>query len=176
MAIGAYQREMLAGPMIAALVLGLQAVFEALLPLPTAYQFLGQTREAARRLLDIIEAEPELRFPVRSSLPQDACICFDKIFFSHGGQPVLAGIDLTLRAGSQTTLIGPSGAGKSTIAHLLARFWDPHKGRILIGGVPLGALSETELRRRIAVLPQRPHLFNATLRDNLLLARPAASD
>jgi len=78
-------------------------------------------------------------------------------------------------AGKKIAIVGPSGAGKSTLAHLLLRFWDPERGEIRLGGVPLKALPSEAVRSFFAVVPQRVEVFSATLRENLLLARPEAT-
>ena len=92
------------------------------------------------------------------------------------GPAVLDGVDLYLPAGSRVALVGPSGAGKSTLANLLLRFADPWSGRILVGGVDLRELPEEALRRAVVGLTQDAHVFDATVRENLLLARPDATD
>jgi thiol reductant ABC exporter CydD subunit len=88
--------------------------------------------------------------------------------------PALDGLSLTLGAGETVALVGPTGAGKTTVGSLLLRFVEPDAGEILVDGRPLRALSPEAWRRRVAWVPQRPRLFHATLRENLLLARPDA--
>ncbi|WP_031475541.1 ABC transporter ATP-binding protein [Streptomyces bicolor] len=104
-----------------------------------------------------------------------------QVSFDYGGQPVLDGVELTVRGGQTLALVGVSGAGKSTCAHLLARFWDPSKGTVhLIPGdgepVDVRDLSDAELRRAVAVVGQDTPLFHGTLADNLRLAAPEADD
>ncbi|MFI9770299.1 ABC transporter ATP-binding protein [Streptomyces sp. NPDC052415] len=104
-----------------------------------------------------------------------------RVRFDYGGQPVLDGVDLTVRCGQTLALVGVSGAGKSTCAHLLARFWDPAEGAVhLIPGdgdpVDVRDVSDTELRRAVAVVGQDTPLFHGTLADNLRLAVPDADD
>lgn len=102
--------------------------------------------------------------------------------FEYGaGQPVLDGLDLTVRAGETLALVGASGAGKSTCAHLLARFWDPAEGAVeLVGAdgtvVDLRDVSDAELRRTVCVVGQDAPLFHGTLADNLRLGAPGATD
>ena len=83
---------------------------------------------------------------------------------------------LQAQPGEHIAILGRTGCGKSTLLQLLTRAWDPQHGEILINEQPISALSETTLRQSISVVPQRVHLFSATLRDNLLLAAPHASD
>ncbi|MGK5632651.1 ATP-binding cassette domain-containing protein, partial [Streptomyces sp. URMC 123] len=101
--------------------------------------------------------------------------------FDYGAGPVLRGVDLDVPAGRTVALVGVSGAGKTSIAHLVARFWDPTDGTIELvpaaGGAPpvdLRRLPDAELRSRVALVGQDTALFHGTLRDNLLLAAPGA--
>jgi ATP-binding cassette, subfamily C, bacterial CydC len=89
---------------------------------------------------------------------------------------VLDGLSLDVPAGARVAILGPSGAGKSTLAALLLRVASPDRGRILLGGTDIATLSSTELRTRLGWLGQTSHLFDDTIRANLLLARPDADD
>ena len=179
MAVLAVNRQTLNGSSLALVMLTVMASFEAVAPLPLAYQFLGQTREAARRLLEIVEAEPQVRFPERSvQLQRQFSITFDKVNFRyHADAPLaLRDVDLHIPAGGRVALIGETGSGKSTLIHLLVRFWNPESGQICLGKNAIDGFSESDLRRLISTVSQQPHLFNATIKDNLLLARSGASD
>lgn len=96
--------------------------------------------------------------------------------YGDGGAPVLDGVTFQVPAGRQAVVLGASGSGKTTLANLLVRFWDPHAGRILIGGCDVQTLSEADLRRWICLISQQAHIFNATVRSNLLVARPDAEE
>ncbi|MEU6883266.1 ABC transporter ATP-binding protein [Streptomyces sp. NPDC046712] len=99
--------------------------------------------------------------------------------FDYGGTDVLAGVDLVVRPGETVALVGASGAGKSTVAHLLARFWDPGDGVVEIVGdhaVDVRHLADTDLRRAVAVVGQDAPLFHGTLAENLRIAAPDAPD
>jgi len=102
----------------------------------------------------------------------------ERLRFRYGpSEPlVLDGVSFRLPAGGSLALVGPSGSGKSTLINLLLRFWDYQDGRITLWGRELRDLDREELLRGIAVVPQRVHLFNGTLRENLLLGRPGADD
>lgn len=161
------------GPIIVMLALATLAAFEAIVSLPAAFQIMGQTQGAARRLLDITEQKPAVTFPqqtVDDVLFTGATLALDKVSFHYpGGNSILEDFSLNVVAGERVALIGPTGCGKSTLLQLITREW-PCSGMIALGDVPTEALSEHQLRRVMAVMPQRIHLFSTSLRDNLLLA------
>jgi ATP-binding cassette subfamily C protein CydC len=167
-------------PMLALFVL---ASFEAVLPLPLALQMLGETLAAARRVFSIIDAKPQIDEPADLPVPQwtQADVQIDGLRLRYpgpqGAAPVWAldGLRLHLRAGERVALVGPSGAGKSTLVQALLRFWDYQEGSVRIGGHDLRAWPGQALRAHIAVVSQDTYLFNTTLRDNLMLARPEAT-
>ena len=173
------ESEQIAGPVLALLVLGSMAVFEASAGLPGAYQALGRIRTAAGRILQIVRTPATVSEPVSPKpLPEGLDIRFEDVRFRYPGAQASAldGIDLTVPAGARIGVVGPSGAGKSTLAGLLLRFWDPEAGRILLGGTPLNDLRRSSVCRQIGLLSQHTELFDDTVRNNLLLARPEASE
>jgi ABC-type multidrug transport system fused ATPase/permease subunit len=105
---------------------------------------------------------------------------FEAVTFHYPGArraaPALAEVSLVAPAGKVTAVVGVSGSGKSTLAALLTRSWDPTAGQITLDGRPLAAWTLAELRDLVAVAPQRPYLFNQSIRENLLLARPNATE
>ena len=170
---------LLNGANLALIALAILACFEAVLPLPTAYQYLGRTREAGRRLLEIVEIEPEITYPeATAGLCGQPGVTFENISFRYNEEDpwALNDINIKIRAGHRVAIIGETGSGKSTLVHLLVRFWNPTTGCIRLGGEDVARFNEAELRRTISVVSQQPHMFNATLRDNLLIADPGASD
>jgi ABC-type transport system involved in cytochrome bd biosynthesis, fused ATPase and permease components len=140
---------------------------------------LSQVTGAAQRVQEIIEQAPLIRFP-SSTVPSDSGISLtlEKITFSYPQrpEPVLRHFSLTLRTGEHLALLGPTGCGKSSLLALITRGWQAQQGDIRLNNIPLAEWDEKSLRQRISVVTQRVHLFSQTLRDNLLLAHPAASD
>jgi ATP-binding cassette subfamily B protein len=100
----------------------------------------------------------------------------DNISFTHGGPEVLSGLSFRVAPGSICAVLGPSGAGKSTLADLLVRFHDPSRGVIRLDGYDLRDLRLADLRREVMLVDQTPYLFQATVRENILYARPEASE
>jgi ATP-binding cassette subfamily C protein CydC len=174
------------GVMLAMLVLAASAGFEAVMPLPLAAQTLSSSTQAARRLFEIVDVEPAVSDqPVAISehgageKGQGGCpsLKFSQVNFAYPGSRELAlkGINFSLPPGKRIAFVGPSGAGKTTLANLLLRFWDYSEGQILLDDRDLHTYPQELVRRQIGCLSQRAWFFNDTLRQNLLLARPAAS-
>ncbi len=177
--VSAVESGILSGPHLAMLVLAVMAAFDSVAMLPTAYQYLGQTRRAAARLHGVIDAHPAVRYPRQSPSPDGGLdIEFRGVGFHYAGsgRPVLENIDLHIPAGAHMALMGSTGAGKSTLLYLLARFEDPSQGEIRLAHRPLTAFTEEDLRRSICIIDQRAHIFSGTIRDNLILACPEADD
>ncbi|WP_336996997.1 heme ABC transporter ATP-binding protein/permease CydC [Leclercia sp. M50] len=167
------------GPLIALFVFCALAAFEALAPVTGAFQHLGQVVASALRITQITGQQPEVQFSTTASaVPEQLALCLSDVSFAYEGQaqPALDHINLTIPAGAHVAVLGRTGCGKSTLLQLLTRAWDPAQGQILFNDTPLVQMSETALRKTVSVVPQRVHLFSATLRDNLLLAAPGAAD
>lgn len=167
------------GALIALFVFTALAAFEALGPVAGAFQHLGQVIASATRLDDIIRREPAVAFPAAGpEAGSRAALFIEEIDFTYPGQPQPALDRLSLRvgAGEHIAILGHTGSGKSTLLQLLTRAWDADNGQINLNGSPLNQWSETALRAMMSVVPQRVHIFNATLRDNLLLGAPDAAD
>lgn len=167
------------GALIALFVFCALAAFEALAPVTGAFQHLGQVIASARRITQITEQQPKVTFSQQT--PQSfsqVALTLNEVTFSYPQQsaPALKDISLQVAAGEHIAILGRTGCGKSTLLQLLTRAWDPANGQIQLNGQPLSELSETTLRQAMSVVPQRVHLFSATLRDNLLLAAPQVSD
>ncbi len=168
----------LSGVLLAVLVLATIGTFETIPPLTTAAQFLGSSLKAGQRLFDVIDTQPVVREPAGlSPTPSDYGLDIRHLSFRYPGQnnEVLSDISFSLPQGQCVALVGPSGAGKSTIANLLLRFWEYEHGSIRLGGRELRDYHQRDLLPLIGVVEQRTHLFNATIRENLLIARSDAS-
>jgi ABC-type multidrug transport system fused ATPase/permease subunit len=155
------------------------AAFEAVLPLPETFQQLERTLAAARRLFELVDTPPAVVDPPPPSpVPHDYSLAVEKLTFRYGPDqaPALRDISFSLSAGGRLAIVGPSGAGKSTLLNLLLRFWEYETGQIRLGGHALRGYRTADLRRLMSVVSQRTHLFNDTIRGNLLLARPEATE
>src|SRR5690606_7286184 len=132
-----------------------------------------------RRLFELADAEPAVREPAAPvPLPARYDLSVRDVSFRYepGAELALRGVSFDLPEGWRVAVVGPSGAGKSTLANLLLRFWEPDAGRISLGGVDVRDLAPDDARRAFGMIQQDTHLFNATLRDNLLMARPDATE
>ena len=167
----------LAPPQLAMLALFSLAAFEAVAPLPGAFQQLEATLTAARRLFEIVDAEPAAPDPAQpAALParNDLLVRDLRFTYPDAGTAALDGIGFELAEGRRIAVVGATGSGKTTLFNLLLRFWVPDAGELRLGGVPLPALRGEDLRSRIALVSQQTHLFDATIRENLLIAAPDA--
>ena len=169
----------LSGPQFAMVTLFVLAGFEAIAPLPAAFQALGETLAAARRIFQIVDTTPAVADPARE-VPRpkrfDIRIKGVRMQYADGAKWALDGVDLYVPHGGTMGIVGPSGSGKTSIFNALVRFWDYQEGEITIGGVNLRELRGETVRALFGVVAQRTHLFNASIRENLLLARPGATD
>ncbi|PJR60509.1 heme ABC transporter ATP-binding protein/permease CydC [Raoultella sp. T31] len=167
------------GALIALFVFCALAAFEALAPVTGAFQHLGQVIASARRITQITGQQPEVTFTAGDAQAfGPVSLTLNQVTFSYPQQPspALENISLQVGAGQHIAILGRTGCGKSTLLQLLTRAWDPAQGEILLNDQPLTRLNEATLRQAMSVVPQRVHLFSATLRDNLSLAAPGASD
>ncbi|WP_366555081.1 ABC transporter ATP-binding protein [Aquibaculum sediminis] len=140
---------------------------------------LADTLGATRRLHALMEEPvPVTDGPGVSAQPGPASLSLDAVTFAYPGShtPALSAVDIDIPAGATVALVGPSGAGKTTTAQLLMRFWDPDSGSIRLNGHALPEYRLDELRRNIALVAQDTYLFNDSLRNNILIARPEADE
>jgi ATP-binding cassette subfamily C protein CydC len=167
----------LPGPTLVMLLLLSGALFETTALLPAALQAAPATLASLRRILQVAMTPPPFEDPAepRSCQVVPLAISFHDVRATYLPEHTARlRFSLNVAAGERVALIGPSGAGKSTIMELLLRF-RPYTGTIVIGDAELRDIADDTLRQLVTALPQAPHLFNATIRDNILIARPEAS-
>lgn len=148
-------------------------------PLITVMSYNDDVTKATsifREINNILEL-PELKRPDTSiTLPENHNITLQNVHFGYGDKEILHGIDLTIPDGSVLALVGPSGSGKSTIARLIASLWDVKNGSIKIGGVDIRDMSISDYNTQIAYVSQDSFLFDISVRENIRMGRPSATD
>ncbi len=143
---------------------------------------LQRAAGATERLIELIEAKPEIAapaHPVAMPSPPRGEVAIDAVTFHYPSRPDTAALDafsLAVRPGERVALVGPSGAGKTTVFQLLLRFYDPQEGAVRIDGVDVRDADPADVRRRIAVVPQDPVIFAASVLDNVRYGRPEATE
>lgn len=166
----------LSAPAVAAIVVAAAGLAE---PLARAAQLTSvfEASEAAMERIDRVFAIQPLPVAADPQRIEGHDIRFEDVTFAYRGQsaPAVRDINLIMKAGTLTAFVGPSGGGKTTITRLISRFADPQAGRITIGGVDVRDTDERELMRQLAVVFQDVHLFDATIAENVAMARPEAS-
>src|SRR5436190_174996 len=138
-----------------------------------------RTSSCAIRSIDVPRQMPDTP-GARELVVQGGEIRFEDVHFDYGRLPrpggVLRGIDLVIAPGERVGLVGPSGAGKSTLVNLLLHFYDPGRGRILIDGQDIVAVTQESLRTQIAMVTQDTSLLHRSIRDNIRYGRPQSSE
>ena len=173
------EKGKLSGVNLGMLALGTFSSFEALFPLALVPHHLEQNRAAADRLQELIKAEPAVKNSgALSPKPNGLNLSFQEVCFRYDQDEAWALNHLSFRIPLQgkVAIVGPSGAGKTSVVNLLLRFWDYDEGRIDLGGHSLREYTQEDARGFIGVVTQRTHLFNATIRENLLLAKSEGTD
>ncbi len=154
----------------------------ALSELSQVWGEIAQASGAAERLGELLAEKPSIAAPANPvALPQPPRgeVAFEAVTFAYPGaadRTVLHGVDLTVRPGEKVALVGPSGAGKSTLFHLLLRYYDPSSGRVLIDGVDVKTADPTDVRDRLAIVPQDTVIFADTVLENIRYGRRDATD
>jgi ATP-binding cassette, subfamily C, bacterial CydC len=153
---------------------------EILAPIPNAFIYLGQVIASAKRIGELFNQQPDIDYPSTSPIEITTApkLQFNGVTFTYPRQQI-ATIDRLcwhINAGEHIALIGKTGCGKSTILKLITRTWEVNQGQIMINDIDLHDFSEPSLRSLMAVVPQRIDIFNDTLRNNLLIGKPAATD
>jgi ATP-binding cassette subfamily B protein len=164
---------------LASFVFYLQSFFDPIQSLSQLYTTYQSGMAALDKIFELLDEEPDIADSATAiELPRmRGEIRFDDVTFSYGGEaPALEGVTLTVPPGQTLALVGETGAGKSTFAKLVARFYDPDEGRVLIDGHDLRDVTERSLRSQLGIVPQESFLFSGTIRDNIGFGQPAATD
>ncbi|MGY1499233.1 thiol reductant ABC exporter subunit CydD [Streptomyces sp. QTS52] len=170
----------LGGVVTAVVVLTPLAAFEAVLGLPLAVRYRQRVRRSAERVYEVLDAPEPVREP-EEPLPAPVSpfpVVVRELAARHAGQDrdALARLDLTLDEGRRIAVVGPSGSGKTTLAQVLLRFLDADAGSYTLGGVDAYALDGDDVRRLVGLCAQDAHLFDSSVRENLLLAKKDATE
>ncbi|WP_085246763.1 heme ABC transporter ATP-binding protein/permease CydC [Gilliamella mensalis] len=167
-------------PLVALFVFVSLASAEILMPIPSAFIFLGQVLTSATRTTAIFNQTPDIQFVTKGKAIDlsSAKLQFEQINFSYPNQPfaVLTDFSLTIEQGEHIAVVGKTGCGKSTLLSLVNRIWEPNSGHIYINGIELNQLDEKTLRQAIAMVPQVITIFSDTLKQNLLIGNQQATE
>ena len=164
---------------LASFVFYLQTFFDPIQQLSQLYTTYQAGMAALDKIFGLLDEEPDVTdAPDAIELPSvRGEIRFEDVTFAYGdGAPALAEVNLHVAPGQTVALVGATGAGKSTLAKLVARFYDPTEGRVLIDGHDLRDVTERSLRSQLGIVPQEGFLFSGTIRDNIAFGRPDATD
>lgn len=168
--------------LVALVIFCVMASAEILMPIGIAFLHLGQLITAAERLNDLIEQRPLVEFNGSTRWQKIAenqpLVHFEKVTFNYPSnhQATLNGLSFEVNKGQKVAILGKTGSGKSTIFQLLNRHYDPTSGQILLANCNVADYPEATLRSHLVTLSQRVHIFSQTLRDNLLMGNPQATD
>jgi ABC-type multidrug transport system fused ATPase/permease subunit len=164
---------------LATFVFYLQSFFDPIQSLSQLYTTYQAGMAALDKIFELLDEEPDVADKAGAEeLPRvRGEIRFDDVTFSYGGDALaLDHVSLDVPPGQTLALVGATGAGKSTLAKLVARFYDPDEGRVLIDGHDLRDVTERSLRSQLGIVPQEGFLFSGTIRDNIAFGRPDATD
>ena len=180
LAVILFKDDLLSGSDLALVVFCVIAAFELVTPLPLAMQMLAKTQKAARRIRQVTEMSPTITVGYCPPLPSgegryDLQLTDISFRYSEQQDSVLNNISLNIPQGGKIAIVGPNGSGKTTLLHLLMRYYDPDQGSVIVAGQNIKLLDADELMTCFGVLSQRSQLFAATIKENLLIAKPNAS-
>ncbi|MGY5068355.1 thiol reductant ABC exporter subunit CydD [Streptomyces griseus] len=179
-AVPAVHDGRLSGVALAVVVLTPLAAFEAVTGLPLAVQYRQRVARSAERVFEVLDAPVPVREP--ESPAEEPASPFPlevrglSARYPGAARDALSSLDLTLTPGRRIAVVGPSGSGKTTLAQVLLRFLDASSGTYRLGGVEAAALESDTVRRSVGLCAQDAHVFDSTIRENLRLARPGATD
>ncbi|PSK71269.1 ABC transporter [Streptomyces sp. CS149] len=170
----------LSGVALAVVVLTPLAAFEAVAGLPLAVQYRQRVARSAERVFEVLDAPVPVQEPRTPAEEPGSPFPLEvrglSARYPGSGHDALASLDLTLTPGRRIAVVGPSGSGKTTLAQVLLRFLDASSGTYRLGGVEASALDSDTVRRSVGLCAQDAHVFDSTIRENLRLARPGATD
>ena len=172
-----FQEGLLSGTDLALLVFCVLAAFELVTPLPVALQMMAKIQKAARRIRQVTEMSPTTQQHIQTvDLPERYDLQLTEVSFRYPDQQnwVLKNINLAIPQGSKIAIVGVSGSGKTTLLQLIMRYYDPDQGRVLLAEHNLKQLDADQLMTCFGVLSQRSQLFAASIKQNLLIAKPNA--
>ncbi|MFJ1798822.1 thiol reductant ABC exporter subunit CydD [Streptomyces sp. NPDC088180] len=179
-AVPAVQDGRLSGVALAVVVLTPLAAFEAVTGLPLAVQYRQRVARSAERVFEVLDAPVPVREPEAPAEEPASPFPLEmrglSARYPGARHDALASLDLTLTPGRRIAVVGPSGSGKTTLAQVLLRFLDASSGTYRLGGVEASALDSDTVRRSVGLCAQDAHVFDSTIRENLRLARPGATD
>jgi ATP-binding cassette subfamily B protein len=162
---------------LAAFLLYLQTLFEPIQQMSQLFNTIQAAGAALNKLYELMDEPVAVdEKPGAIDLPASGDLEVDHVSFRYGEALVLHDVSLTVHRGERVALVGPTGAGKSTLAKLMVRFYDPTEGVVRYGGADLRDVQLRSLREHVVVVPQEGFLFGGTIRDNLLIAAPGATD
>jgi len=164
---------------VAAFILYLNRFFQPIRDLSQVFNVFQAAVVSAERVAELLDQQPEIEdMPGARDLPRVAGrVEFRDVWFGYEpGQVVLKGINLRAEPGETIALVGPTGAGKTSIINLLARFYDPQQGQVLVDGVDLRTVTQRSWRSQLGIVLQDTFLFSGTIRDNIRYGRPDATD
>lgn len=173
-----FRMGMIGGPLLVGLLLATLASFEATSTIVRSVSRLSASIAAAEQIRAIADSPPTIvDAATPASMPASSGIAFQGVSFGHDPRhPIIRNLNLDIAAGSRVAILGASGSGKSTLMSLLLRLADPDAGIVTLGTVDLRDLKQDELHQRIAYLTQENQVFMGSLRENLLMGNPGASD
>lgn len=188
LAIPLVAAQRLDGVFLAVVLMAILTSFEGLHPIPLAMQHMEGDAQSAARLFEVVSDAPPPP-PAQSLLPPPTSFSYlvSDLSFHYPPEPaaqaqkakpplVLQGVSFTLPHGGRIALVGPSGAGKSTLLYLMLGLWEVQEGSILLNGKPIQEYSPEALRQAVGVVSQHTYIFGASIRENLLIAHPQASE
>ena len=175
-AVPLVRNELISGISLSVLALGTMAAFEAVLPIPLAIQYLNSSIKAGDRLFQITDGDAKEKETLNQKVKGKSVELRNVSFSYRENEEVLKDISVKINAKEKIAIIGGSGAGKSSVINLLLNFWKINSGSIIVDNITYNEISEEEIRSVYSTIPQKVFLFSDTIKGNLLIAKPNATD